>query len=66
MVISQLERMEEGKSREQNQIKNYSISKLSTRFEPTLWMNLTTLPSNDELKITKTHTTISNHSWISG
>jgi hypothetical protein len=48
----------------QTQIKNCIISKPSTRFEPTLWIDLTTLSSNKELMITGTQMK-TKHLWIS-
>jgi hypothetical protein len=53
MVLPQIKRTRVGKSRRQNQIKNYNISKMSTTFELTLWMDTITLPSNNESKIKK-------------
>ena len=43
-----------GRTREHNRIKNCSRDKTKHKIQTTLWMNLATLPSDTELKVTST------------
>jgi hypothetical protein len=53
-ILPQIQRGE-GRSEEQNGLKNAVKTKLSKRVKPALWMDLATLPLDQPLKITHRH-----------